>query len=127
MNAIGNFIFAPQAPYADYCRMEIGDLIAANLEALIKRKGANPSAVAKAAGMGHTGVRDIILRKAKNPAYATLLKIADVLEVDVSEITSGPASLPLSPEQRELLDVWSQLPERERQFLIKSAKAQVGE
>lgn len=111
----------------DISYMDIGDLIAKNLAEVIEAKGANPSAIAKAAGLGHTAVRDIILRKAKNPTYATLLKIAKVLEVDVTEITTGPASAPLSPEQRELLDLWSQVSEQEREFLLKSARGLAGQ
>lgn len=106
----------------DVSYMETGDLIAKNLEALIVSKGANPSAVAKAAGMGHTGVRDIITRKAKNPTYSSLVKIAEVLDVHVTEITSGPLDSSISAEQRELLDLWPQLTEQERQFLLTSGR-----
>ena len=66
--------------------MDSGDKIAANLERIIAEKGTNNRAVAEAAGLGHTAVRDIIIRKVRNPTFATLLKLAEVLRVDVAEI-----------------------------------------
>lgn len=69
--------------------MEQGQKIADAIQAIIEKRGTNPRAVALQAGMGPTSVRDIINRKAKNPAYVTLLRIADVLDVDVSEIIDG--------------------------------------
>lgn len=73
--------------------MEIGQLIADRIDALVKQRGTNNRAVALAAGMSATGVRDIILRKTKNPTLANLVKIAEVLEVDVSDIV-GEAAKP---------------------------------
>ncbi|OLS53778.1 XRE family transcriptional regulator [Rhodovulum sulfidophilum] len=74
--------------------MDSGQMIAERLKALIEARGTNNRAVALAAGMGPTGVRDIISRKTKNPTYANLLKIADVLGVDVQEITGGAHERP---------------------------------
>ncbi|WP_369822829.1 XRE family transcriptional regulator [Rhodovulum sp. MB263] len=69
-------------------------MIAERLKALIEDRGTNNRAVALAAGMGPTGVRDIISRKTRSPTYANLLKIADVLGVDVQEITGGHREQP---------------------------------
>lgn len=124
---IGNIIFAHLRQTLDNSYMDIGDLIAKNLELLIERKGANPSAVAKAAGMGHTGVRDIITRKAKEPKYATLLKIAEVLEVDIHEITVGPGASSISQEDREILHLLSQLSDEERGFLLRAARGAIAQ
>ncbi|GLT08021.1 XRE family transcriptional regulator [Sulfitobacter porphyrae] len=66
--------------------MEIGQLIADRISALVKERGTNNRAVALAAGMSPTGVRDIVLRKTKNPTLANLVRIAEVLEVDVADI-----------------------------------------
>ncbi|GAB5431260.1 MAG: S24 family peptidase [Epibacterium sp.] len=71
--------------------MDNGQMIADKIEQLIEERGTNRRAVALAAGMSPTGVRDIINRKTKNPTFANLLKIAEVLEVDVSEIVGGTA------------------------------------
>ncbi len=77
-------------PIPDISYMDSGDIIARNLEALMKAKGTNASRLAKDAGMGHTGVRDIILRKTENPKHSTLEGLADILGVPVTEITGGP-------------------------------------
>ncbi|WP_417816577.1 XRE family transcriptional regulator [Tritonibacter scottomollicae] len=69
--------------------MDNGQMIADTIERLIEERGTNRRAVALAAGMSPTGVRDIINRKTKNPTFANLLKIAEVLEVDVSVIVGG--------------------------------------
>lgn len=74
--------------------MDSGQMIAENIDRLIKRQGSNNRAVAMAAGMSPTGVRDIITRKTKNPTFSSLLKIAEVLGVDVNEIVSGAAPRP---------------------------------
>ena len=74
--------------------MDSGQMIAENIDRLIKRQGSNNRAVAMAAGMSPTGVRDIITRKTKNPTFSSLLKIAEVLGVDVNEIVSGTAPRP---------------------------------
>ncbi len=66
--------------------MDSGDKIAANLERIIAEKGTNNRAVAEAAGLGHTAVRDIITRKVRNPTFATLLKLSEVLGVDVARV-----------------------------------------
>lgn len=75
-------------------RMDSGDKIAANLERIIAEKGTNNRAVAEAAGLGHTAVRDIITRKVRNPTFATLLKLAEVLGVDVARIVGIETDAP---------------------------------
>lgn len=74
--------------------METGQMIADRIEALIAERGTNPRAVALAAGMSPTGVRDIITRKTKNPTFANLQKIASVLDVDVIHLigSTSPAA-----------------------------------
>ncbi|MDE4274738.1 S24 family peptidase [Phaeobacter gallaeciensis] len=66
--------------------MESGQMIAEAIDRLVKERGTNPRAVALAAGMSPTGVRDIITRKTKNPTFANLLKISEVLDVEVGAI-----------------------------------------
>ena len=77
--------------------MDSGELIAANLARIIADRETNNRAVAEAAGLGHTAVRDIITRKVKNPTYATLLKLAEVLHVPVSDIIGLSAPNPPHP------------------------------
>lgn len=77
--------------------MDSGELIAKNLARIIADRGTNNRAVAEAAGLGHTAVRDIVNRKVKNPTYATLLKLADVLAVDISEVVGLNTANPARP------------------------------
>ena len=69
--------------------MDTGQMIADRIAALIEQRGTNNRAVSLAAGMSPTGVRDIVNRKTKNPTFANLQKIADVLEVDVTDIINA--------------------------------------
>lgn len=69
--------------------MDSGQMIADRIGELIEQRGTNPRAVSLAAGMSPTGVRDIIIRKTKNPTFANLLKIAEALDVDVMELVGG--------------------------------------
>ncbi|MEW2911439.1 S24 family peptidase [Leisingera sp. JC11] len=72
--------------------MDTGQMIADTIERLVAERGTNPRAVALAAGMSPTGVRDIITRKTKNPTFANLQKIAEVLGVEVTEIIGGTSA-----------------------------------
>ncbi len=74
--------------------MDTGQMIAQRIEAIIAERGTNPRAVALSAGMSATGVRDIILRKTKNPTFASLAKIAEVLGVPVTDIIEGTTPPP---------------------------------
>lgn len=74
--------------------MDTGQMIADRIEALIVERGTNHRAVALSAGMSATGVRDIVLRKTKNPTFANLAKIAEVLGVPVTAIIEGATRQP---------------------------------
>lgn len=71
--------------------MDSGDIIAANIARLIAERSTNNRAVADSAGLNPTAVRDIVLRKAKNPTFATLVKIAEALGVGIEEVIGGSA------------------------------------
>jgi transcriptional regulator with XRE-family HTH domain len=79
----------------DFSLMGTGDRIAANIDREIQRQGTNPRAVAISAGMGPTGVRDILQRRTVNPTYDSLLRIAEALEVNASVLLEG-SSIPPS-------------------------------
>lgn len=131
--SIGHNIFALAAAESDTSDMtvdrdQIRELIARNLQGLLdERKDLNASAWAKAAGMGHTGVRDIITGKVQNPTYFTLVKLADIAGVDVQRITVGPESRAIDPEIAEHIDLLAQLSPEERRFLRNAAKAQIAD
>ncbi|TCK99442.1 Cro/C1-type helix-turn-helix DNA-binding protein [Shimia isoporae] len=73
---------------------ELGARIAAHIAALIEEQGTNPGAVARAAGLGVTSVRDIINGRARAPNVVTLVRIADVLKADPGDIISPQQSDP---------------------------------
>lgn len=75
--------------------MDFGQVVADRISELIEDRGTNNRAVALAAGMSATGVRDIVTRKTKNPTLANLVKIAEVLGVPIQEIVGdGPQDRP---------------------------------
>lgn len=111
-------------PYMDI-QGDQGDKIAKNLSNLIDERGTNERALANAAGLNPTGVRDIIKRKVKNPRHDTLVKIASALGVPVTDITGDAASDPGLDEAMNLL--WKQLLPEERQFLKSVAEARIAE
>ena len=101
------------------------NLIAANLKAVLQAKGLNASAWAKAAGMGHTGVRDIIEKKVRNPTYRTLVSLAHAARVDIRAITVSPDYADLPPDDVEALLLLSQLEPQERQILLGGAQGMI--
>jgi len=62
------------------------------LKRLIIERETNQAAVAKAAGLGATAVRDIIEGKSASPKISTLEKIAAVLETSASYLAYGEAA-----------------------------------
>ncbi len=77
--------------------MDTGDIIAINLTRLIQERGTNNRAVADKAGLNPTAVRDIVLRKAKNPTFSTLTKIAQALGVGIDEVIGTARSVAPPP------------------------------
>jgi transcriptional regulator with XRE-family HTH domain len=100
----------------------LGDLIARNLKLLLEEKQIPETRLARDAGMAHTVVRDIISRKTKNPAFATLVRIAKAAGVDVDRITVGPDYATKRKADQDILDLLNRLTPEERQTLISVAK-----
>lgn len=96
-----------------------------NIRSLIEEIGSNPSRLAKAAGLGHTSIRDILAGTSGSPRYETLLKIANAAGVDIKRLTIGPDYQQVEGADAELLDLLHQLEPSERQFLLNAAKAQI--
>ena len=79
---------------ADESDVELGKMIAARIAALIEEQGTNPGAVAKAAGLGVTSVRDLLSGRARTPTVATLVRIARALHADPGDLISPQQSDP---------------------------------
>jgi transcriptional regulator with XRE-family HTH domain len=103
----------------------LNDLIVGNLSSVMAERGLTPSAWARAAGLSHTAVRDIISTKVKNPTYRVLVALAEAAGVDVRRITVGPHYLSADRDDAEALDLLAQLEPPERAFLLRAAKAQI--
>ncbi|WP_170465364.1 helix-turn-helix domain-containing protein [Ruegeria arenilitoris] len=74
--------------------VELGKRIASKIADLIEEQGTNPGAVAKAAGLGVTSVRDLLSGRARTPNVATLVRIANVLHADPGDLISPQQSDP---------------------------------
>lgn len=96
-----------------------------NIRTLLEEKGAKPTALSKAAGMGHTTIVDLLKKPGASPRYDTVLKIAHALNVDVRRITIGPDYLHADQRSAAILEKLLQLEPSELQILLKAADAQI--
>lgn len=83
--------------------------IADNLAAAVKADGRAPRAIALAAGLNHTAIRDILTGKTNSPRADTLERLAAAMNVPLATLTRGEQ--PLDSGLAELL---GQLTEAER-------------
>ena len=106
---------------ADISAMKTDDidrLIVRNIVSLLEEKDLKPTRLSLDAGLSRTAVADIINGKSRSPAYATIVKLADAAGVRPERITVGPDSLPLSEDERAILDLSAQLPLSLRRKLL---------
>jgi repressor LexA len=66
------------------------DEVRAALRRVMDRKGIRPKPLAKRAGLGDTSVRDLLDNPGRDIKIGTLHKLADALEVDVSDLLGAP-------------------------------------
>lgn len=91
----------------------------------MKRKGTNPSELARAAGVNPTGIYDILSGKSRSPRLDTLHKIAVIgLNVSVASLLSEPSDDDLEQDLIETIGVMR--PEDRRRFLA-MARAVLGQ
>lgn len=112
-----------EIPYMDIDALN--SRVVENIRSLIAEKGAKPTTLSKAAGMGHTTIVDLLKKPGASPRFDTILKIANALDVDVRRITIGPEYDRLGAQDAEIIDLLLQLEPSERQFLLNAAKAQI--
>lgn len=67
-------------------QMDISPFIIQNLTRLIAMRGTTNRAVAEAAGLSHTVVRNIVMRRTHSPTILTLERIAKALDVTLGEL-----------------------------------------
>ena len=102
-------------------RDEIVMLVAQNIEAAMRRKGTNPSEVARRAGINPTGVYDILSGKSRSPRLDTLNKIAAAgLNMPLSALFVEPSDDALD---QDLIEAIGMMPGADRRRFLLMARA----
>ncbi len=95
-------------------------IVARNIESLMAERQTDPAKLARDARLGPTGIYDILNGKSRSPKIDTIAKIARALGVPVSKLFEDRQV----PDLRDdLLSLFGELPERERQLLLQTARA----
>lgn len=95
-------------------------ILADNIRRLMAERGINEKALARSAGLGPTGVRDILQGKSGSPRVETLAKIARALNVHIVVLLE---SQPASALREQVLSAFASLSEDEQQTLLVLARA----
>lgn len=101
-------------------RLDIVQTVAANIEAIMGKRGFNAASLARAAALNRTAVYDIMKGKSRNPRLDTVVRLAAALNVPVARLFEARASL---DDREEYLSVFERLPEQERKRLLQAAQA----
>ena len=100
-------------------------LVAQNIEAAMKRKGTNPSEVARRAKINPTGVYDILSGKSRSPRLDTLNKIAvHGLFMPLSALFVEPSDDEID---QELIEAIGLMPGEDRRRFLAMARALVAQ
>lgn len=95
--------------------------LAKTLEALMSRKGLNGRQLADRIGMSESTV-SLYLSGGRTPSVKALKKIADALDVHMSEIWSGPELMPATEVQAAMLDEMGALSAAQQEALLVIAR-----
>lgn len=95
-------------------------VFSSNLAALIVARGLDAAKLARLAGMGQTGVYDILHGRSASPKISTVEKLARALDVPVYMLFLEPDEL---ADQRVIMALFAKLPKSERDRLILTAEA----
>jgi len=83
-------------------RMDVDELLRANLRRLMAERGDNPAALSLRAGLNRRAVQDILEGRAASPKVSTVFRLAEALGCPASDLL-GLAPSDLSPALLELL------------------------
>lgn len=115
--SFGNFRLGKQT-VSDYPnrmqRHPVSQLIANNLERLLKERGISALELANRANAGRSMVYDILAGRSASPKVSTVADLAAALNVPVSDLFLTPDQL---QAQSELLQAYNLLPEAEQRRL----------
>jgi transcriptional regulator with XRE-family HTH domain len=95
-------------------------LIANNLKRLMDKRKINATALAEKSGLNRTAIYDIMSERSKSPKVSTVAKIADGLNVPLSDLFLTVDQI---KGQAELMRLFVSLDIGEQQKLLQIAKA----
>lgn len=95
-------------------------LLSQNIERLLDQRQMSMNELSKRAGLGQTGIADILSGKVRSTRLETVEKIAGALGVTVADLLSPAAR---AAAEREMLAAFLKLPAEDQDRLIKTAEA----
>lgn len=95
-------------------------LVAHNIQLLMDHLGTNPAEVARDAGLGPTGIYDILKGRSRSPRLETIVKIAEALGVPVSLLFEERGD---DDVKNEILALVAAMPEDERRRALVTIRA----
>lgn len=100
-------------------RDELGMMVARNIQAAMERKGLTAPALARLASLNPTGIYDILSGKSRSPRLDTIHKIANALNIPVSQVFEEATADEL---RQEIIAAVERLPLAERRRLLRTAQ-----
>jgi transcriptional regulator with XRE-family HTH domain len=99
---------------------QIMSVLIQNLRRWIDERDTNPRQLNIKAGLGQTAVNDILNGKSSAPTIVTLAKIAEALNIGLTDLLLPPET---AIESRKILALFDVLPMDERQRVVQIAEA----
>lgn len=91
-----------------------------NLRYFLDQKGVSMNELLRKAGLGQTGIFDILNGRTQSPRLSTLEKIAEALHTTVADLLMDHQR---ADAEREMLAAFAQLPEHDQERLVQTAQA----
>jgi len=101
-------------------RDQITMLVARNIQSIMDHLGTDAAKLSRSAGLGPTGIYDILKGKSRSPRLETIVKIADALGVPVSLLFEEKGDDDI---KNEILALVSAMPEDERRRALVTIRA----
>lgn len=94
--------------------------LTANLRYFLDHRDISMNELSRKAGLGQTGIFDILNGRTQSPRLATLEKIAEALGTTVTDLLQDNRR---AEAEREILAAFSQLPAPDQERLLQTARA----
>lgn len=93
------------------------------LQELLAKHGLNPTSAAKAAGLNHRFIHDLLKKPEMSPQYDSLRRLAEVLQTTPQWIEEGIEPIAdLDKPTAELVNIVRRLPRRGKLRMVENAK-----